>query len=249
MKGRRHMHLASIKRGKVPLSEKVARQLIVFIQENQLQQGDKLPNEKELMDQLNVSRSTIREAMRALSSRGIVVIKQGNGTYLSNLPGVTADPLGLSFKYDKKKVFMDLLELRLIMEPSIAAQSARCASDEDIREIVELAEQVSKRIHRRESHIDYDVAFHCKIAESTKNDILNVFFPEIAKGIHMFTELLEDRILEDVSLDHERIAGAIRERDTQKASNAMMLHLERNRYAIEEQLAQYESAETAENER
>jgi DNA-binding FadR family transcriptional regulator len=174
--------------------------------------------------------------MRSLSSRGIVVIKQGSGTYLSNLPGIAADPLGLSFKYDKKKVFTDLLELRLIMEPSIAAQCARSASDEDIEEIVALAEQISRRIHKHQSHIDYDVAFHCKIAESTKNDILNVFFPEITKGIQMFTELLEDLILEDVSLDHVRIAGAIQERDTQKASNAMLIHLERNRYAIEEQL-------------
>lgn len=222
----------------VLLSERAAEQVITYIQENQMRQGDRLPNEKELMERLGVSRGTIREAMRALSSRGVVVIRQGSGTFLSNLPGVTADPLGLAFKYDKKKVIQDLLELRIIMEPSIAAQCARNASEQDIREILNLAKQVADHIRRREAHIEVDVAFHCKIAESTGNDILNVLFPEIAKGIRMFTTLLKDRIIEEVCVDHEQIALAIAERDTQKASNAMMVHLERNRYALEEQLAQ-----------
>ena len=220
--------------GNVPLSEQIVEQIVEYIQKNQMKQGDRLPNEKEFMQSLNVSRGTVREAMRSLSSRGVVVIRQGSGTYLSNLPGVASDPLGLDFKYDKRKVVKDLLELRLIMEPTIAAQCARSASKQDIVEIQSMAEQITECIRRGESHIEKDVAFHCKIAESTGNDILNVFFPEIAKGIRMFTTLLGSRILGDISLDHERIAGAIAERDTQKAYNAMLVHLERNRYALEE---------------
>lgn len=232
------MELQLVKSDNTPLSEKVAEQVVNFIQVNRMQKGDKLPNEKELMGQLNVSRSTIREAMRSLSSRGIVVIRQGSGTYISNLPGVTDDPLGLEFKYDKEKVLRDLLELRGIMEPSIAAQSARCASEEDIQEILSLSNQVSESIRKGENHLTYDVAFHCKIAESTGNDILNVLFPEIAKGIRLFTALLGDRIINDVMIDHERIARAIAQRDSQRAHTAMTMHIESNRYAIEDYLKQ-----------
>ena len=232
------MSLALIKYDNIPLSEKAAEQIIKYIQENQMQKGGRLPNEKELMEQLRVSRSTVREAMRSLSSRGIVVIRQGSGTYISNLPGVSEDPLGLEFQYDKEKVLMDLLELRLIMEPSIAASCARRASKEDAQEIQRLAAKVSKEIRRGVNHIESDVAFHSKIVEVTGNDVLKVLYPEIAKGIRLFSALLGDRIVKDVIMDHEQVAQAISERDTQSAYNAMLVHLERNRYAIEEYFEQ-----------
>ena len=233
------MKLSLIKSDSVPLSEKAAEEIIKFIQKNQMQKGDRMPNEKKLMEQLNVSRSTIREAMRSLSSRGIVVIRQGSGTYISNYPGVSEDPLGLSFQYDKEKVVMDLLELRLIMEPSIAAFCARRATKKDADEIMALAKQITALIRKGKDHTDIDVAFHCKIAEATGNDVLNVVFPEVIKGIRLFSSMLGDRIVHDVGEDHERVAEAIVKRDTQRAATAMTMHLERNRYAIEEYLEQH----------
>lgn len=230
--------LSTIKSDNMPLSEKVAEHIIRYIQENRLQKGDRLPNEKTLMEQLNVSRTTIREAMRSLSSRSIVVIRQGSGTYVSNLPGVVEDPLGLKFKYDKEKVIMDLLEIRFIMEPAIASYSAQRASEEDIKEILRLAEQVADKINSGQDHIEEDVAFHCKIAQSTGNDILDVLFPEIVEGVRLFATLLGKRIVRDVIIDHERIASAISRRDAMGAYNAMLVHLERNKYALKEYLEQ-----------
>jgi GntR family transcriptional repressor for pyruvate dehydrogenase complex len=232
------MELSVVKADNVPLSEKAAEQIIKYIQENQMQMGDRLPNEKKLVEQMNVSRSTIREAMRTLSSRGIVVIRQGSGTYISSLPGVSEDPFGLQFKYDKKKVLTDLLELRFIMEPSIASYSAQRASKEDVKEILLLASQVSECIKSGVNHLEPDVAFHCKIAQSTGNDILSVLFPEIVKGIRLFTTLLGNRIVNDVVMDHEQIAQAISEGNAKNAYNAMLVHLERNRQAIKDYLEQ-----------
>jgi len=230
--------LHASKTDNVPLSEKVAEHIISYIQENQLQKGDRLPNEKFFIEKLNVSRSTIREAMRILSSRSIVVIRQGSGTYISNLPGVTDDPLGLKFKYDKEKVIKDLLEIRYMMEPDIASYSAQRASKEDIKEILNLAEQVSKKINSGQDHIEEDVAFHCKIAQSAGNDILNVLFPHIVEGVRLFATLLGNRIVNEVAIDHERIAQAISRRDAMGAYNAMLVHLERNKYALKDILEQ-----------
>lgn len=232
------MKLSLVKADNIPLSEKAAEEIIKFIQENQMQKGDRLPNEIQLMEQLNVSRSTIRETMRSLHSRGIVVIRQGSGTYIANLPGVSDDPLGLQFKYDRHEVVMDLWELRFIMEPRIAALSALRASEKDMEDIHNYAGQVADCIRRGVNHIEPDVAFHCKIAESTDNGILNVIFPEIVKGIRLFTTVLGDRILSDVIVHHENIAQAIGRRDAKGAYDAMRAHLERNKAALEEYIRQ-----------
>lgn len=235
------MKLSSVRRDNTSLSNKAVEQIIQFIQENQLDVGNRLPNEKELEARLNVSRGTIREAMRSLSSRGIVVIRQGSGTYISNSPGVAEDPLGLAFKYDKEKVMSDLLEIRFMMEPSIAACSAMRASGEDKKEILSLADKVADCIKSGVDHTEQDVAFHCKIAESTGNDILTVLIPEIVKGIRLFSQVLEDRILHEVVGAHGRIAQAISEMDAEKAYKAMLAHLESNRIAIEAYIRQQEN--------
>jgi len=223
----------SMRTGSLLLSEQAAERIIRYIQDNRMQKEDRLPNEKDLMEMLSVSRSTIREAMRSLSSRGIVVIRQGSGTYISNAPGVPEDPLGLEFQYDKRKVISDMLDLRLIMEPSIAAQAARRASKEDCEELLRLASLVSERIAAGIDHLETDIAFHNRVAAATGNDILKVLFPEIAKGIRQFTTMLGDRIIREVADDHMRVARAIADRDTQRAYTAMLMHLERNRIAIE----------------
>ena len=72
-------------------------QIIGLIQEKNLQPGDRLPNEQELATLLEVGRSTLREAIRRLVTRNILVVRQGSGTYVSDQMGVPEDPLGLTF--------------------------------------------------------------------------------------------------------------------------------------------------------
>lgn len=234
------MALSSVKYDNVSLSDKAAEQILQYILENRLTDGDRLPNEKELTGLLNVSRGTIREAMRSLSSRGIVVIRQGSGTYISHSPGVVEDPLGLAFKYDKEKLLSDLLEIRFMLEPSIAGCCAMRAGDNDKKEILRLADQVADCIRRDVDHTELDVLFHCKIAQSTGNDILTVLVPQIVKGIRLFSEVLEKRIVYEVIEAHDRIAQAINRSDAQGAYQAMLGHLEINRDAIGEYIIEHE---------
>ena len=101
------------------LPKKIAEDIIAFILEENLQPGDKLPNETVLCERLNVGRSSLREAMRALASRNIVTIRQGSGTYVASSTGVINDPLGLNFIKNKQKLIHDLMEIRFLLEPSI----------------------------------------------------------------------------------------------------------------------------------
>lgn len=113
------------------LPSKISEDIIALILEEKLQPGDRLPNESILCDRLNAGRSSIREAMKLLASRNIVTIRQGSGTYVASTPGMVEDPLGFTFIVDKKKLVQDLLEVRILLEPSIASMAAVHADDED----------------------------------------------------------------------------------------------------------------------
>lgn len=105
------------------LSQRIAERIIKYILEENLQPGDKLPNETVMCERLNVGRSSLREAMRALASRNVITIRQGSGSYVSATPGMIDDPFGLTFVEDKQKMIKDLMEIRFLIEPSIAAMA------------------------------------------------------------------------------------------------------------------------------
>ena len=77
------------------LPQKISEDIISLILEENLQPGDKLPNETILSERLNAGRSSVREAMKLLASRNIVTIRQGSGTYIASSPGMVEDPLDL----------------------------------------------------------------------------------------------------------------------------------------------------------
>ena len=120
------------------LPQKISEDIISLILEENLQPGDKLPNETILSERLNVGRSSIREAMKLLASRNIVTIRQGSGTYMASTPGMVEDPLGFTFIENKEKLVHDLLEVRILLEPSIAAMAASNADESDIKRIKNL---------------------------------------------------------------------------------------------------------------
>src|SRR5690554_5605099 len=94
------------------LAEKAAQELLKFIQDKNMMEGEKLPNEYELSKQLGVGRNTVREAVRILASRNILKIKQGAGTFISDKPGMVEDPLGFLFMEDRRKLVSDLMQVR-----------------------------------------------------------------------------------------------------------------------------------------
>ena len=99
------------------LSAAVAERIIQSLKENELQPGDRLDTEMERARRLGVGRGTVREAIKGLVSRNILVVRQGSGTFLAPRPGVADDPLGLTFAKQERRLALDLLDVRLILEP------------------------------------------------------------------------------------------------------------------------------------
>lgn len=215
------------------LPQKIAEDIIAFILEENLKPGDKLPNETVLCQRLNVGRSSLREAMRALASRNIVTIRQGSGTYIASSTGVVDDPLGLSFINNKKKLIHDLMEIRFLLEPSIAALAAMHADDTEIKKICKLCDDVEELLKAHKDHSDKDIELHTAIALSSKNIVVPRLVPVIFRSIPLLIERTGNTLCNETIESHREIADAIAAHDAIRAHDAMYLHLVYNRKQIQ----------------
>ena len=215
------------------LPQKIAEDIIAFILEENLKPGDKLPNETVLCQRLNVGRSSLREAMRALASRNIVTIRQGSGTYIASSTGVADDPLGLSFINNKKKLIHDLMEIRFLLEPSIAALAAMHADDTEIKKNCKLCDDVEELLKAHKDHSDKDIELHTAIALSSKNIVVPRLVPVIFRSIPLLIESTGNTLCNETIESHREIADAIAAHDAVRAHDAMYLHLVYNRKQIQ----------------
>ena len=210
------------------LVEQVSDSITKFIVDNDLQIGDKIPNEFELADRLEVGRSTVREAIKALVSRNILEVRRGSGTFISSKAGVADDPLGLDLIKDRMKLAQDLLEVRFMIEPEIAAIAATKATDEEINKLKELSSAVEELIIHK-NHRLKDIEFHTEIAKISRNQVVARLIPIITESIGLFIELTECTLEQETIETHREIVEAISNRDPKGAYDAMYLHLVYNR--------------------
>ncbi|MCI8512212.1 MAG: FadR family transcriptional regulator [Lachnospiraceae bacterium] len=215
------------------LAEQLAERLMRMIQERPYLPGDKLPTEKELCEILNAGRNTVREALKLLASRNVVSIRQGAGTFVSEKQGVADDPFGFSMVADQKKLTRDLLQVRVILEPPIAALAAQCATGEDLLELLGILEEMESKIRMRQDYAGLDVRFHTKIAECTHNLVMENLIPVIANGVRIFAKEVETTEYTQTCISHRKIFEHIRERRAFEAEMEMRFHLlyNSNRFA------------------
>ena len=219
---------------KVLLSEKVAANIKELIVKNQYKPGSKLPNEMELAGQLNVSRSTVREAIKILMSKNILVIKRGRGTYVCERPGVATDPLGVTFM-NKKDLLLYLFETRLLIEPAISELAAIRATEKNLEDLEGAFQKIVSFVNDGRNHTEADTHFHNIIAKSTQNPILQNILPIINDSIK--EGYLETRDIPQsgdmVIKDHKNILQAIQKRNPSLAKNYMSEHIQNGIRQIE----------------
>lgn len=214
------------------LSEQIADEIINMIQEGGFGPGDKLPTEKELCCLLGAGRNTVREALRLLVSRNVVVIRQGSGTFISEKQGVADDPLGFSMVNDRKKLTKDLLQVRLILEPPIAALAAQCAKEEEVEELRSILEKMEDVMRKKKDYSALDREFHQKIAQCTHNQVMETLIPVIGNGVAVFAKEVEKTEYKQTLISHRKIFEYIRDKKSFEAEAEMRFHLlfNSNRY-------------------
>lgn len=221
---------------KRPLPQVIADKIIDLIESKELLPGQKLPSEQELMRELNVGRGTIREAIKSLVSRNIVEIRRGVGTFVAEKTGVVEDPLGFSFIDNKNKLVKDSMDVRLLLEPSIAKWAARNATDSEILKIIELSHKIEIAILNDEDYSDLDVEFHTKIAISSRNLVVKNLIPILNMNIRSLIDVTHAVLKEHTILSHKKIANAIKERNEEMAEQLMREHIEINQNYLDETL-------------
>ena len=222
------------------LTRAVEKKIIKIIKENYMQPGDKLKNEYELAELLNVSRGTIREAIKSLVSRNILEVRQGAGTFVSNKNGVPEDPLGLTFISDikeDKKVALDLLDIRLMLEPEIAALAAVKGTTKQIKTMLEQCKIVEELIKKGEDYREADILFHKRIAQCSGNRVIENLIPIINSSVSLTINLTEDVFRQNTYKEHRAVAEAIASGDSLGAKCAMIVQLNTNRRGIEKNFA------------
>ena len=176
-----------------PLAEQVADYILNYIIDNSLEVGAKIPNEFELGKMINVSRTTIREAIKILVSRQILEIRRGAGTFVSERQGITDDPLGLTFVKDKTKLALDLVSVRLMLEPEIAMMAADHATPEQIEEMRLQCSQIEELIQSGRDHMEADIRLHTLIASCSGNSVVEKLVPVINSSIAVFVDVTNHR--------------------------------------------------------
>ncbi len=218
------------KQSREPLGVQVEKDLMDYILREEI--GAKLPNEFELGQMFEVGRSTIREAVKSLATKGVLEVRRGDGTYIQSHVPMTEDPLGLSKLDDKYKLALELLEVRLLLEPEIAANAAIRATEEDKLQVKELCDATEEKYRHGEDHIPMDIAFHTCIGRCSKNRVVEMLLPVINTAIMTFANLTHRQLMQETIDTHRAVTNAILAGDSLGAKCAMMMHLTCNRQAI-----------------
>jgi GntR family transcriptional repressor for pyruvate dehydrogenase complex len=221
--------------------EQVASRIQQMIVDGQLRPGDRLPTERELAERFGVSRSSVRDAIRVLELMGLVEPRQGEGTVVRDLsPDAVVNPLA-SLLVRSRALLSDLLDVRKMIEPHLAARAAVHATEEEVARLQAIYDRQREKAQRGELAVEEDSEFHYTIATAARNRV-------ILRILDVLMDLLKtsrERSLQvpgrlQRSLEgHRRILAAIRRRDAEAAEAAMRRHLEE----IEEVLGQAVPAE------
>lgn len=218
--------------GKRLLGSQIEEEILDYILKKPLDIGDKLPNEFELAEMFEVGRSTIREAVKGLVTKGVLEVRRGAGTYVCNTSTVEDDPLGLAKLRDKYKLALELFEVRLILEPEIAAKAAEYATEKDIVELKRLCDEVEQLYLADQDHMEKDIEFHTCIAKCSKNRVVESLIPIINSAITTFVSLTHRSLRAETIATHRAITEAIAEHDSTGARCTMVMHLTYNRQEI-----------------
>ncbi|MEG1012124.1 MAG: FadR/GntR family transcriptional regulator [Ruthenibacterium sp.] len=216
------------------LSSKAAAQILVLIQQGNYAVGDKLPTEAQLVQQVGVGRNTVREALRILASRNIILIRQGSGCFLSEKKGVSEDPLGLALMCDRRKLAEDLMQIRLVIEPEIASLAAQNATDDDVQCLQCLWEELEGLARRGEDFSQNDQRFHSQLAQCTHNQVISKLLPVITEGVAVFSDEVSTTEYENTLKSHQDLVSAVRAHRSVEAKELMLFHLLYNKHRFSE---------------
>lgn len=211
--------------------EQVIVQIENMIMNGTLKRGDKLPSERELVEHLKVSRTSIREALRALEVIGLIDSRQGEGNFIKqSFEDSLFEPLSIIFMLQGGKP-EEIMEVRKIIEIATAAIAAKKINKEQLKNLETLA-KAFKTCEDEKINVEFDKQFHYEIAQVTENFLIKNILNSMSFLMDSFLKEARSKILVDkanlqvLAEQHFKIYEAIKNHDAQKASKEMEKHLD-----------------------
>ncbi len=222
-------HLTPISRQKI--TDIILQRLINLILDEGLRPGDRLPTERDLMTRLSVGRSSLREAVRVLSTIGVVEVNVGEGMFVGN-GGSSALTLplswGLLMNDDSAR---EVIETRRIIEVELAGLAAQRATDEDIAMIKGDVTQLEASQDDGPAFVRIDLDFHLAIARAAHNQVMFHILETLQQVVRAWMDKVTEEYFEGrpqpAFAEHAAVAEAIAARDEPQARQAMRGHLDR----------------------
>lgn len=175
------------------LTDRVEAQLEALVMERRLKAGDRLPAERELAQGLGVSRTVVREAVRALVAKGLLEVRNGSGTYVQAYTSINAAAsfgrlIRLTGKLDDTNATL-IHEVRRPLEVAIAGHAAERATADDLVELTAWVEAIQQPHDDVQHYVDADVAFHRALARATHNELFLVLLDAMSDVMHVIREV------------------------------------------------------------
>lgn len=210
---------------RLSLVEQVTKEMEQLIQEGHWQVGDKIPPEKELMEQFEVSRNTLREALRALTHVGLLETKQGSGTIVMS---ERLFDVVLSNQIEQNSV-IQILEVRLAIEREAAFLAAQRRSEEDLQVMERFIYECQEALNKKEldSFIKADVKLHEKIVQASQNNLLVDLYASLNESLQYSIKHIISHPEMDVeeTTIHYELYQAIKKQESEQASQIVFSYI------------------------
>ena len=210
------------------LYEQIVQQVEDAILKGQLKPGDQLPAERDLAHSFGVSRTAVREAVKTLREKGLVEAYSGRGTFVTNGTSHTIrQSLDLMIRINPLEGSANLAELRLVLEPEIAALAATRIEEQLLSTMREAVDEMDRSLRDPDAYVEADLDFHLALAEAVGN-------PTILSLLDSIVGLLREQRSRIFNVDggpergqfhHKRILAAVEQGNPEAAREAMRAHL------------------------
>jgi GntR family transcriptional regulator, transcriptional repressor for pyruvate dehydrogenase complex len=207
----------------------LAQRLVSEISENGLTPGTPLPSERQMLEEFQVARGSLREALRFLEIQGVISIKTGPGggpVVAERVSHSLASIIAMFLQLDGAP-FSDVLEARLVLEPALAQKAAERIGDEQAAELEESVRRMRENLDDLNAFLDENDVFHEIIADAAGNRVFGLVISSlnwISDGTPLGVDYPQE-VRKSVCKEHARISKAIGERDGPKAMAAMSTHI------------------------
>lgn len=212
--------------------QQIIDQIQGMIMDGTFKNGDKLPPERQITEQLGVSRSSLREALKALEVLGLIESKHGGGSYITNNIGTAIlKSISIDFRLNGGTV-NDILELRYALELEAVKIVALRATDEEIKELEDIVDKMDQN-QSEDEKVSLDIQFHNTLIKNTNNILFQIIADSISELMGLFIKGIREIYNEDNEHmktyyfveQHKNIVNAIKKRNPDEAWKVMREHL------------------------